>query len=248
MAPIFASLDPQNLNLSEPFASWLAALHDFRQPVQGARLITEVVLHSKDPARRIEAQRTLLIFLEQITDMLDEMQQLVLWEAGAPVLTVEQVDLSAEFAQATEAVRALRPGMSCNLEWEATEPVRIAFPKGVVATIVRGLVFSLATFQAAQRWRADVSQPAGTLELTATVEDTEALGTRNLEMFTAFNGDSQNGERHGTVLMVPGLALVRRLVEVAGGRVAVNQEPGGARNLRITMPLGRTEASSATGA
>jgi signal transduction histidine kinase len=137
------------------------------------------------------------------------------------------------------AERASRGGLELNLSTEPEE-ITIAADERRVRQIVFNLLSNAVKFTPADG-RVDVSARLEGGQVEVAVADTgPGIAADHLEaIFEEFEQTSDGKEAEGTGL---GLPLSRKLVELHGGRLWVESEPGRGSTFRFTLPV-RQEVS-----
>jgi signal transduction histidine kinase len=135
--------------------------------------------------------------------------------------------------------RASRAGIELALSTEPTE-ITVTADERRVRQVVFNLVSNAVKFTPADG-TVDVSARADDGRVVIEVADTgPGIATEDFEtIFEEFEQTSEGRKAEGTGL---GLPLSRRLVELHGGRLWVESEPGRGSTFRFTLPI-RQEAS-----
>ncbi len=204
--------------------------HELRTPLTNLRCELEAIqdgLTTAD-ATRISSLHEEVLHLQRLVE---DLQELAVAEAGALELRVEDVDLRALVARVLDGFRSQRTvdliGAACPA---VADPIRIA-------QIVRNLV-SNAIAHTPKDGRITVTIESDEQNASVSVADTgPGIPTAALEhIFERFYrvDDARGRESGGAGL---GLAIVRQLVELHGGRVWVESTPGRGSTFRFTIPL-----------
>jgi signal transduction histidine kinase len=182
----------------------------------------------------LEAGRHLLSLINDVLD-------LAKIEAGRMDLELSQVAIPdlLRGAVSMNAERASRGGLELNLSTEPEE-ITIAADERRVRQIVFNLLSNAVKFTPADG-RVDVSARLEGGQVEVAVADTgPGIAADHLEaIFEEFEQTSDGKEAEGTGL---GLPLSRKLVELHGGRLWVESEPGRGSTFRFTLPV-RQEVS-----
>jgi len=182
----------------------------------------------------LEAGRHLLSLINDVLD-------LAKIEAGRMDLELSQVAIPdlLRSAVSMNAERASRGGLELNLSTEPEE-ITIAADERRVRQIVFNLLSNAVKFTPTDG-RVDVSARLEDGQVEVAVADTgPGIAADHLEtIFEEFEQTSDGKEAEGTGL---GLPLSRKLVELHGGRLWVESEPGHGSTFRFTLPV-RQEVS-----
>jgi len=157
-------------------------------------------------------------------------------EAGRMDLELSEVAVSdlLRSALSMQSERASRGGIELSLSTEPAE-ITVAADERRVRQIVFNLLSNAIKFTPAQG-RVDVSARVDDGQVEVAVADTgPGIAAAELEtIFEEFEQASDGKQAEGTGL---GLPLSRRLVELHGGRLWVESEPGHGSTFRFTLPL-----------
>jgi signal transduction histidine kinase len=182
----------------------------------------------------LEAGRHLLSLINDVLDLAKieaGRMDIVLSQVAIPDLLRSAVSMNAE--------RASRGRLELNLSTEPEE-ITIAADERRVRQIVFNLLSNAVKFTPADG-RVDVSARLEDGQVEVAVADTgPGITAADLEtIFEEFEQTSEGKEAEGTGL---GLPLSRKLVELHGGRLWVESEPGRGSTFRFTLPV-RQEVS-----
>jgi signal transduction histidine kinase len=183
----------------------------------------------------LEAGRHLLSLINDVLD-------LAKIEAGRMDLELSQIAIPdlLRSAVSMHSERASRDGIELNLTTEPEE-ITVTADERRVRQIVFNLLSNAIKFTPADG-RVDVSARLDDGEVEVAVADTGAgIAAGELEsIFEEFEQTSEGKEAGGTGL---GLPLSRRLVELHGGRLWAESQPGHGSTFRFTLPVRQPSAA-----
>jgi len=213
--------------------------HELRTPLNAIIGFSEVLreqmfgeLNERQLAYVTDVHEAGQHLLSLINDVLD----LAKIEAGRMDLELSEVAVSdlLRSALSMQSERASRGGIELSLSTEPAE-ITVAADERRVRQIVFNLLSNAIKFTPAQG-RVDVSARVDDGQVEVAVADTgPGIAAAELEtIFEEFEQASDGKQAEGTGL---GLPLSRRLVELHGGRLWVESEPGHGSTFRFTLPL-----------
>ena len=226
--------------------------HEIRTPMNGIVSMADLLCETKlaeDQRLYAETIRNsgdaLLVIINDVLDFSKI-------EAGKLALHPESFDLQS---MVHEVFRLLQPGLqgkdvTLELDYDIFLPDRILGDRGRIRQILINLIGNAVKFT--ERGRVTVQivgvprlHPPEELPLRIVVEDTGVGIPREMQkhIFGEFNqADSAQTRRHdGTGL---GLAITRRLVEMMGGEVWLDSEPGVGSAFGVSLILAPDPAAS----
>jgi signal transduction histidine kinase len=233
---------------SEHKSQFLANMsHELRTPLNAIIGFSEV-LHEQMfgdlNERQLAYVDDVLAAGKHLLSLINDVLDLAKIEAGRMELELSDVDIPDVLrgAVSLHAERAGREGVELSL---ATEPdeIRIAADERRVRQVVFNLVSNAVKFTPAGG-RVDVSACVEDGRVEIGVSDTgPGIAATDREMiFEEFEQTDEGRKAEGTGL---GLPLSRKLVELHGGRLWVESEPGRGSSFRFTLPI-RQEVSWAS--
>ena len=250
---LYAELDEKSAQLraaSEAKSRFLANVsHELRAPVTAiiglGRLLTDSASDplTEDQARQVELIRgSASDLLALVNDLLD----LAKAEAGRIEPHWSDVDLRAVFGQLRGTLRALATRPEVDFAVEEPEPGRLHSDEVLLAQVLRNLLTNAIKFTEQGSVRLTARWSADTVDLV--VADTGAgipadLQERIFEEFYQVPGGLA-GRGTGTGL---GLPYARRLIEILGGTLSVDSEPGCGSVFTVSLPLNPVAGSTAPG-
>ena len=230
---------------SEHKSQFLATMsHELRTPLNAIIGFSEV-LHEQMFGELNERQ---LAYVEDVLEagkhllsLINDVLDLAKIEAGRMELDLSQVALPELLrgAVSMHSERASRAGISLALRTEPAE-IGITADERRVRQIVFNLLSNAVKFTPADG-RVDVSARIDDGQVEITVADTGlGIPAEDLEtIFEEFEQSADGKQAEGTGL---GLPLSRKLVELHGGRLWAESEPGRGSTFRFTLPV-RQEVS-----
>ena len=227
--------------------------HEMRTPLNGVLGMIGLLLASPlNPTQRHQAGlirssgQTLLTVLNDILDLSKI-------EAGRMDLEILPFALADTLQDVVSllAVRAEARGLVLTLQLPDDLPAALRGDASRLRQVLFNLVGNALKFTEAGGVRVVVShrlQDDGRIGLTIAVQDTgigipaEALP----RLFTRFSqADSSTARRYGGTGL--GLAITREIVELMGGRISVQSEPGVGSCFSVDLPLALSELPARTG-
>jgi signal transduction histidine kinase len=185
----------------------------------------------------LEASEHLLLLVNDVLD-------LAKIEAGSTELELSEVAIPEVLHSAVSmhSERAARGGVELTLTTEPKE-ITIVADSRRIRQVVFNLVSNAVKFTP-REGRIDVSARLDDGQVEIAVADTgPGIASEDLEtIFEEFKQATDGKRVEGTGL---GLPLSRRLVELHGGRLWVESEPGQGSVFRFTLPVGPTEPALA---
>ena len=230
----------------ERFLATLA--HELRNPLAPLRNALEILKHPNVAPSTAEAARaTMERQLSHAVRLVDDLLDVSRVNRDALELRLEPCDLSAVIAQALETVRPHLEGGNHRLEVSLPEePVTLRADPVRLAQVLSNLIHNACKFSdSGQPVAVSVRKSVGWVVISVrdrgigfTPEDRGRL----FEMFTQLD-PALSRSRGGLGV---GLSIVRRLVEMHGGRVeATSDGPGRGSEFRVSLPEHALSTSAA---
>ena len=223
--------------------------HELRTPLNAIIGFSEVLheqMFGELNERQVAFVEDVLKASEHLLSLINDVLDLAKIEAGGMELELSEVSISDVLRSAVSmhSERASRAGVELSLTTEP-EAITVHADGRRVRQIVFNLLSNAVKFTPAGG-RVDISTRLDEDHVEIAVADTGS-GIAPEEQETIFEEFKQatDGKRAaGTGL---GLPLSRRLVELHGGRLWVESEPGQGSTFRFTLPVGPTEPALARG-
>ena len=223
--------------------------HELRTPLNAIIGFAEV-LHEEISGELNEDQladvEEVLTASEHLLLLVNDVLDVAKIEAGSMELELSEVAIPEVLHGAVSmySERAARGGVELTVRTEP-EKITIAADGRRVRQIVFNLVSNAVKFTP-RDGRIDLSARLDDGQVEIAVADTgPGIAPEELEtIFEEFKQATDGKRAEGTGL---GLPLSRRLVELHGGRLWVESEPGQGSTFRFTLPVGPTEPALARG-
>jgi heavy metal sensor kinase len=212
------------------------AAHELRTPLTILKGEIEVALRSSPDSE--EYRRVLASCLEEVdrlSSLVEDMLFLARSDSGAVNLTQTPVSLIALLAEVEPALRALGDQNGVRISVDPGPPLQVRGNRSLLFRVLFNLGENAIKYTPA----------GGTVNITLSRQESEAVlavsdtgpgiaAEEQARIFDRFyRGDPARG-RGGTGL---GLALVRSIVQLHGGRIVVDGAPGGGACFRVFLPL-----------
>lgn len=221
-------------------SEFLASMsHELRTPLHTIIGFTELLLEQIEGPLNPKQQRFLTHIhndsrhlLELINDILD----LSKIEAGRVELKPEWFDVAALIEEVVASIRPLADNKQLQLSVDAEPALNLRADRLRVREILSNLLSNAIKFTP-DGGRIAVSGASADGLVTLAVEDT-GIGIppeEHASIFDKFHqvGNTTKGVREGTGL---GLAITKRLVQMHGGTITVESEPGRGSRFTVTLP------------
>ncbi len=230
-------------------SEFLASMsHELRTPLHTVIGFTELLLEEIEGPLN-EKQRRFLGHIRQdsnhLLELINDILDLSKIESGRMELKPEDFDVAAAIEEVLGGIRPLAAAKSLELVIDTPPAIALRADRVRFREILYNLLSNAVKFTP-EGGRITVASAVEGGSVVITVEDT-GIGIRredHVSIFDKFHqvGNTTKGVREGTGL---GLAITKRLVEMHGGTIAVDSEPG--RGSRFTVMLPRTGAKPADG-
>ncbi len=226
--------------------------HEIRTPMSGIMGMVELLLDAETDATRRDYLRTVDSSAEALLGILNDILDLSKIEAGR--LTLERVPFelwaTLDRVLKTMAPRAHQQGLelACEVapevpEWLVGDPVRLC---QILFNLIGNAVKFTEHGEVVVRLAGESAAAAGRFRLHASVRDTGIGVPAELQetIFAAFaQADASTTRRYGGTGL--GLTISMQLVELMGGRLWVDSQPGMGSTFHFVIDLDLPDPSSA---
>jgi signal transduction histidine kinase len=196
------------------------------------RAFGQLTAEQEDPLRAVDVNARAL--LELVSALLDVSRL----EAGRLPLSVGTVDVAQVLTEIQRETRELQEQSRLGYVWQVIEPLPlIETDPRHLKVIVKNLLANAIKFTQAGRISVTAQGVAGGVAIDIADTGIGLTPEAIAQIFEPFyQVDSSDTRRHGGVGL--GLHIVRRLLQLLGGSVAVESEIGRGSTFRIWIPTG----------
>ena len=245
-----AKIEAENANRAK--SEFLANMsHEIRTPMNAIIGMTHLLRRELDDARALDRVDKISAAANHLLNIINDILDLSKIEAGK--LSLENSDFNVERvvenACALLQEKAEAKGLELVIELRGVPPMlhgdRLRLGQILLNFIGNAVKFTETGSVTIRGWIAGASDRGITLRLA--VADTGiGLSSEQMErMFNAFEqGDASTTRRYGGTGL--GLAINRRLVDLMGGRIGVDSEPGRGSTFWVELPFAFAETQPAT--
>jgi phosphoserine phosphatase RsbU/P len=213
--------------------------HDLRTPVAAIKAAIGVVLANEPAGTSPQIHRLLNnidLSADELTTLINDLLEIARLQAGRVELWLSHVDLRDI---ATRAVRALEPLVQARQQHinisQPAQPVLLEVDAERMGRVLRNLIANAQKYGSEGGNIAVAIKPAAEQVCIDVVDDGPGIPLEDQErIFERF----YRGTRSGSSLPGSGLglAIARGIVELHGGRLAVESTPGEGSTFRIQLP------------
>jgi two-component system OmpR family sensor kinase/two-component system sensor histidine kinase QseC len=230
------SLDTQRAFVSE-------AAHELRSPLTALKLQLQLLTRAGDDATRAEAAGRLAAGIDRAVRLVEQLLALARSEPGAPISTMQPLDLSELVRLAVADTVPLAQARGTDLELFADVPVALEGDRSALTMLVRNLADNAVRYAppgARVELRVEVAAGVPTLQV-----DDSGPGIPTTERDRVFDRfyRRSSGNEDGTGL---GLAIVRSVADRHGANVELADSPLGGLRVTVKFRPGKPPAAAAT--
>ena len=213
--------------------------HEIRTPMNGVIGMTDVLRHTPLTAEQRETVDTIRASGDALITILGDILDFSKIESGHMEIDAAPFDLPAAMHSAIALFTAMAAGKGIGLHLHCSDalPRYVRGDAGRLRQVVVNLVGNAVKFTDRGEVRVSV-EPAGDGEVRIRIRDTgigisEAAKAR---LFTSFmQADASTTRRYGGTGL--GLAISKRLIELMGGRIAIDSKHGSGTDVSVELPL-----------
>jgi len=224
------------------------ASHELRTPLTTMRSIGEVALHRPlGSAAYRDVIGSMLEEVGRLTRLVESLLTLTRAESGAVRLSPESVELCALTEEVAEQLRILAEEKAQDLHVDTMAPVRIVGDRDMLRRGVMNVLHNAIKYTPSRGSIRVAVRKASATEATIEIRDSgPGIPARHhARIFDRFYRVDEGRSRMSGGIGL-GLAIARCDMEINGGRIELESEPGEGSLFRIVLPTkgGRVEANA----
>ena len=211
--------------------------HEFRTPlgiIQSSAEILNDYLDQLQPSERAEQLASITSNTRRMAEMMEEILVLSRLDAGRMDFQPAPLDLAALCRQLVEEARSTTD-RQCPIDFVPSGlPAAVNADERLLRHIFLNLLTNAVKYsEPGQPVSFHARSEGGALEFILTDHGIGIPEAEQARMFEAFHRGSNVGNRHGSGL---GLVIVKRCVDLHGGKITVESRMGVGTTVRITLP------------
>jgi len=213
--------------------------HDIRGLLHALRLTLDVQLlraqeRNFDRDNMVKTIRRSVADVQQMSRLVEDLLDRSQLQAGKLHLELKELDLVAVLQDTINRIRGEAEAAGCPIVLDAPAPVRGRFDPIRVDQVVTNLLSNAIKYGAGKPIRVSVRTAEPAARIAVTDEGPGIPKGDHERIFQRFERAAAS-ERAGSYGL--GLWIVRELVRLHGGTVAVDSEPGKGATFVVTLPL-----------
>ena len=230
--------------MQDDFVSMLA--HELRTPLTSIRAFTEILLG--EPEMELEQRNKLLGIIvsetDRLTQLISQALDVAKLESGRTEWNATRVDMKEVICDSVSAMNPVFEERQIEVEVRAPEVSVIAADVDRIIQVMMNLLSNAARFcePGAGRIEVELSERAENLRVDVRDNGPSIGAADQAEIFDRFCrvGDTSTDPSHRSEL---GLYISRKIVEHFGGRLWVENSPGGGACFSFTLPTAGSEST-----
>jgi heavy metal sensor kinase len=218
--------------------------HELRTPLAVVRGIGEAaVAQRRSPAEYEEAIGSMLEEIDRMSGLVDTLLRLSYGDAGAIRLSKEPLDVGQLAREVASSLGILAEERSQTVSLHIEDGIVAPFDRLVLREALTNVLDNAIKYGPAGSSIAIRVERAGDRVLIAVADQGPGVPPEHRDrIFDRFFRVDQSRTRNGGGTGL-GLAIAKWAVEIHGGQIAVDGQPGGGSEFRIHLPLAGSEAA-----